>query len=583
MKEPISVNSIHKITENLDIVNVVSEYLNLKKAGKNFKCLCPFHEEKTPSFIVNPEKQIFHCFGCGAGGDAINFLMKIENLPFPQAVMLASEKAGIPVKLGGYSHKDSEAAQNIYGANEFALKAYRSMLLSDAGRIALDYLYERSLGESDIEFFCIGFAPNKNNYLAGLVKEQKLDAEDFIKAGLIKAGGQADVFRNRVIFPIFGFRGEVAGFGGRALDEKYMPKYLNTAENPVFNKGRLLYGMHWAKEHIKEKGFALLVEGYFDVIKLHANGIKNTVAPMGTSLTGSQLNSLKRVADKILLLFDSDQAGIRACLRNLETVLNKGFETKICLLPAGFDPDKFVDDYGADAFVMLMNKSVDFLEFVLDVYAQQYGLDTPKGKSSAAREVMRYIGIIPDEIEKHEYRKMLAEKLGLEENDLIRHAGIKGGQETRHIEERANSSPTPRDSAENLLVQIVLSDRHYWQQLLEWEGAVSPRINLILQKSRELVSNDLQLTPSNLIAGISNTEAQEDISGWIAELALQDMGLPEERKQVVFQDCLKKINKLCICEKLDRIKKEMLVDGSEPQYAKNLETLQMLLFELKKE
>lgn len=585
MKDSISVNSLNKITENLDIVKVVSEYLNLKKTGKNFKALCPFHEEKTPSFVVNPEKQIFHCFGCGIGGDAIKFLMSIENIPFPQAVALAAEKTGISIDLGRYARKDTEEYDRIYRANEFALKEYQSMLFSEKGKIPLDYLFERNLGEADIRHFSIGFAPNASGYLVDRIKKEKLDIDNFISAGLVKSGGESDVFRNRVLFPIFDVKGRPAGFGGRALDDKYLPKYLNTGENLVFNKGKLLYGINWATEAIKGKGFALLVEGYFDVIKLHINGIKNVVAPMGTSLTGLQLNFLKRFTDNILLLFDSDQAGIRASLRNLETVLAKGFETKVCLLPAGFDPDKFLDDYGINPFVEFMNKSAGFMDFVFDVFSGQYGLDTPRGKSSVAREVMRYIEILPDEIEKSEYRKKLAGRLDVKEEGLSRYIVGEREERTGREEKQADCRLTSRNSAESFLVQILLADKNYWEKLFAWEGEVTPRINLIAKISKELLSKNIEVTPSNLITGIGNMDTEEDISGWLADLALKDSGcLPDETRQVIFDDCLKKLHKICLCEKLDAIKREINTKQDNGLlYAKNLETLQTLLFELKKE
>jgi len=585
MKESISVNSLNKITENLDIVKVISEYINLKKAGKNFKALCPFHEEKTPSFIVNPEKQIFHCFGCGAGGDVIKFLMSIEHIAFPDAVALASEKAGLPIPVSRYIAKDSEEIEKIYRANEFALKVYQSVLFSDSGKSALEYLYDRNLKEPDVKNFHIGLAPNAPDYLVKTIKESNLKMEDFIRAGLVKEDGITDVFKSRLIFPIFNYRGKISGFGGRALDEKQLPKYLNTAENPAFNKGKLLYGLNWASNSIKEKNFAILVEGYFDVIKLHINGVKNVVAPMGTSLTGMQLNFLRRFTDKILLLFDSDQAGINACMRNLEIVLNKGYDTRVCILPADFDPDRFIDDHGIAPLIALINRAQNFLDFSFDIYCQQYDVNTPRGKSSVAREVMKYIELIPDEIEKAEYRKILASKLAITQEMLSRYiAATKKDETEKQPKENANKN-SYRNSAENMLVEILLSDQQCWKHLLEWEGEITPRINVIIQVSREILSKNLHLTPTNLMREISTTDTNEELNRWISELAMKDIShLAQEKRELIFQDCLKKIHKICICEKLDDIKKQMTTKKNNGlQYHQELETLQTLLFELKKE
>ena len=585
MKETISVKPFNRITENLDIVKVISEYLNLKKAGKNFKALCPFHEEKTPSFVVNPEKQIFHCFGCGIGGDAIKFLMSIENISFPQALALASEKAGIPLKNDGYSHRDTEEENSIYAANEFASGAYQSFLFSEQGRAALEYLIERNLKETDIKHFKLGMAPSGTAFLAGKVADAGLPAADFVKAGLLKENGKSDIFRNRIMFPIFDQRGRISGFGGRGLEERQMPKYLNTGENRIFSKGKILYGMNWARDAIKEKGFVLLVEGYFDVIKLHVNGVINAVAPMGTSLTGSQINLLKRFTDNMLLLFDSDQAGMKATLRNLEIVLGKGFGAKVCQLPPGFDPDKFVDDYGISPFIGLVNKSRDFLDFVYDIYSKQHGISTPRGKSSVAREVMRYLSLLPDDIERSEYRKALAEKLGVREEALSAYAADSPREYGEKKPVRPESRNLPRDSAESLLLGILLSDSRCWKDFLAWEGEVTPRMDVIARVSRDLLSRNMDLTPANLMAGVSEMDEAAGMKDWIAELAFKEEACPvEERKNLIFQDCLRKIHRICLCEKLENIKKEMNAKkGNGLQYNRELETLQTLLSELKKE
>ncbi|MDD3726520.1 MAG: DNA primase, partial [Candidatus Ratteibacteria bacterium] len=364
-KGTFSSNQLEEIISKLDIVEVISEYLSLKKTGRNFKALCPFHQEKTPSFIVNQEKQIFHCFGCGEGGNVIRFLMKIDNISFPEAVQIAAKKAGVKVVPYGYNKNTGDEGEKIFKANEFAEECYKELLFSPQGRRALDYLIGRNLTEKDIRRFHLGFAPGTKDYLVNKIIEKKLEKRNFINAGLINKEGDTDTFRNRVMFPIFDIRGRIVGFGGRALDEEQQPKYLNTGENEVFSKGKLLYGIHQAKTPIKEKGFVFLVEGYLDVIKLHINGIENVVAPMGTSLTDEHLRFVKRFTERVLLSFDSDEAGINASLRNLESILKMGFETKICMLPVNFDPDRFIDEYGIEAFKKAIGQAMDFIDFVM--------------------------------------------------------------------------------------------------------------------------------------------------------------------------------------------------------------------------
>ncbi|MBN1445557.1 MAG: DNA primase [Candidatus Omnitrophica bacterium] len=574
----ISSSQLDNITAKLDIAEVISEYVALKKSGKNFKALCPFHEEKTPSFVVNPEKQIFHCFGCGIGGNAIKFLMLVENISFPQAAALAAKKAGISIDISGYRPEDEEKQEKLIKANEFASQCYQEALFSQQGKRAAEYLSGRNLTEKEISRFSIGFAPNMRDCLLKKISEEKLDKDSFIKAGLINGEGTSDVFRNRIMFPIFDFRGKITGFGGRALDDEHMPKYLNTGENAVFSKGKLLYGLNWAKQAVKEKDFVFIVEGYFDVIRMHINGIENCVAPMGTSLTDMHLRFLKRFTEKILLVFDSDEAGIRASLRNLESVVSKGFETKISMLPAGFDPDRFIDEYGIDAFRKMMEKSVDFLDFVLSIESQRHDINTPKGKSSVAREIMRIISAIPDEIEKTEYIKILSKKLGLKESVIENYLHYTAQEPGSSIKPE-NKISSPDTYAESLLLEILLSGGEYWTPFLEWNGYLSRRMEIVARTSKELLMNNIDITPANLISNVD-----EDTGRWISGTSLKETVRENGRKQQIFQDCLKKIHKSCISRQVDEIKKTIneKKDTGIP-YNDEVEKIQGLLFELKKE
>jgi len=578
-KEFIAPSQLDTITAKIDITEVISEYVSLKKTGKNFKALCPFHEEKTPSFIVNPEKQIFHCFGCGIGGNVIKFIMSVEKISFPQAVAIAAKKAGVRINVTGYRPEDEEKRERLIRANEFAAQCYNEALFSQQGKRAMDYLFERNLTEKEIKRFSLGLAPNSRDFLPGKISEKKLDRSDFVKAGLLNESG-ADIFRNRIIFPIFDFRGRIAGFGGRALDDEILPKYLNTGETPLFNKGRLLYGFNWARESVKEKNFVMLVEGYFDVLKLHCNGIENCVAPMGTSLSDAHLVFLRRFTDKMLLVFDSDEAGIRASLRNLESVLAKGFETKICLLPVNFDPDNFVDQYGVDAFKKMLGQSKDFMEFVLKVESQRNNVNTPKGKSAVAREVLRFISVIPDEIEKTEHVKILANRLEIKETVLEGYLNdmAKSGRDSGIPTEK--KAFTPNDTAENLLIEILLSENSFWNQLAEWKGLLTRRMELVAATSRELLANNVSITPANLISSVD-----AETGSWISGASVRNGStLLEERKQQIFQDCLMKIHRSCISRRVEEMKKKIAEKKENGiSYNEELEKIQNLLYELKKD
>ncbi len=577
-KEFIAPSQLDTITAKLDIAEIISEYVSLKKTGKNFKALCPFHEEKTPSFIVNPEKQIFHCFGCGIGGNVIKFIMTAEKVSFPQAVTIAAKKAGIRINIAGYCPEDEENRERLIRANEFAAQCYREALFSQQGKRAMDYLFERNLTEKEIKKFSLGFAPNSRNCLLNKTGERKPDKSDFVKAGLLNESG-ADIFRNRIMFPIFDFRGRVAGFGGRAIDDEVQPKYLNTGETPVFNKGRLLYGFNWARESVKEQNFVILVEGYFDVLKLHCNGIKNCAAPMGTSLSDGHLQFLRRFTEKMLLVFDSDEAGIRASLRNLESVLAKGFETKICLLPVNFDPDNFIDQYGADAFRKMLGQSKDFLEFVLSVASQKNNVSTPKGKSAAAREALKFISVIPDEIERTEHVKILAGRLDIKEAVLEGYLRdvAKPRRDTAAPREKSKSSQN--DLAENLLMEILLSENSFWSQLVEWKGMLTRRMELVAATSRELLAKNVSITPANLISGVD-----AETGNWISHTSLKSGSVMLEKKEQIFQDCLMKIHRSCISRQVEEMKRKIAEKQENGiPYNEELEKIQNLLYELKKE
>lgn len=571
-------SQLEEIISKLDIVDVISEYLKLKKTGRNFKALCPFHDEKTPSFIVNREKQIFHCFGCGEGGNVIKFLMKIDNLSFPEAVKLAGEKAGVKISFSGY--KDKEGEERIFRANEFAAECYKEVLFSSQGSRAMDYLAGRNLSEKDIREFHLGFAPPSRDYLKKKILEKNMEKDIFIKAGLI--GEQGDTFKNRIMLPIFDIRGRITGFGGRALDDEQQPKYLNTGENEVFNKGKILYGIHQAKEVIKEKGFVFLVEGYFDVIRMHINGIGNSVAPMGTSLTDTHLKFLKRFTDRVVLTFDSDEAGISASLRNLEGLLKGGFETKICLLPVNFDPDKFIDEYGVEAFKKAVEKSMDFIDFILNVNLKGYDISTPKGKASIAKEVIGFISLIPDEIERYEYVKNLSVKLNLEEK-LLRTYLENNGETTRERPIKKIKKELPCSYAEKMLMEIVLSDNEYCQRFLEWNGRLTKRLELVANAFRGLLNNNMEITPANLLNHLDE-ETGTWLSGTYIRATVSDKKMEREKRQQIFQDCLRKIHKYCISVELEDTRKKI----SEKKemgipYNQEMETIQKLLLELKKE
>ncbi len=572
--------SAEEVLEKIDIVEIVSEYVKLKKSGKSYKALCPFHPEKTPSFFVHPEKQIFHCFGCGIGGNAIKFLMNIEKISFYEALKILAQKVGIEISKRE-NIKESAEKKRIFKANEYAANLYNKTLFSPYGKRALEYLYQRALSDEHINKFCLGFAPS-NNFLLNKIEEEKLNKEDFILASLLDEEGKEDTFKNRIIFPIYNMKEEIIGFGGRTLDDEVMPKYLNIRENIIFNKSASLYGINWAKESIKSKGFVVLTEGYFDVLKTHIYGYTNSVAPMGTAITELHLNILKKLTDRILLLFDGDDAGIRACMRNLENILKNGFETKICMLPSGFDPDKFIDEYGYESLNNFLSKAQDFIDFSISINSQIYDINNPKEKTIVIKETLKLISNVSDEIERYEFLKKLAEKMD------IKIEIVEGYLEKIKRENLTQTSQVPLQNlqdnqinAEKFLMEIVLNDRKYWEKLFEYKGKLTDKIEKIIIAAENLNKKNLPVNPSLLI----NECKDEDISNFISSIAIKENNeIPEAKKEKVFKDCLEKIKKKRLLIEIENLKKrinEKIEKGDN--YKEELKEMQNLLYQLKKE
>jgi len=569
--------NVEELLEKVDIVDIVSDYVKLKKSGKNFKALCPFHSEKTPSFFVNPEKQIFHCFGCGIGGNAIKFLMNIEKISFYEALNIIAKKVGIEISRKENIEESAEK-KKIFKINEYTANIYNKILFSQYGKIALEYLYKRNLNDEYINKFMIGFAP-QGNFLLNKIEEEKLNKEDFIVAGLIDEKGEEDTFKNRIILPIYNMKNEIIGFGARAIDEGILPKYLNIRENILFNKSASLYGINWAKEFIKSKGFVIFVEGYFDVLKMHINGLCNSVAPMGTAITDLHLNILKKLTDKILLLFDGDDAGVRACMRNLENILKNGFEIKICMLPAGFDPDKFIDEYGIEALGnFIEHSSYDFVDFAISVNSQIYDVKSPKEKSIVIKDIVKLISNIPDEIERYEFLKKLSEKMEIKLEILEDYLEKIITEESNKINLMNFQQKNQFLSAEGLLIEILLNDKRYWEKIFEYKGQLTDNIEKIISTGENLLKRGIEITPNFLIMELDENE----IVNLISSIGVKDNHtITESKKDRIFNDCIKKLREKKLLLEIENLKKKMNEKIEKGQnYNEELEEIQKLHIQL---
>ena len=373
MSSKFSDDLIDKVREANDIVSVVSEYVQLKKAGNRFVGLCPFHTERTPSFSVSPDRQLFYCFGCHVGGNVFTFIMKMEGLTFPEAVRRLGQRAGIDVSTDAESPQERaarERRESIYRVNALALEYYRQILMrAPHAQGARDYLKRRRIESDTQEKFKLGYAPASWDSLLSIIAGKGIPPALTYEAGLAsRASGTTryyDRFRNRLVFPIVNVYGRVVGFGGRALDDS-MPKYLNSPESAVFSKRSNLYGINLASDSIRRNGKAVLVEGYMDVISAHQAGHTNVVATLGTALTTEQARVVLRYANQVILCYDADMAGSDATARGVHTTTALGLDVRVAVLPEGHDPDSFIRERGGKAFRKCIDEAVVFTRYRLD-------------------------------------------------------------------------------------------------------------------------------------------------------------------------------------------------------------------------
>jgi DNA primase len=447
---------IDQIRQVANIVDIASRYTTLKRRGKKYVGLCPFHSEKDPSFTVDDEKQLFHCFGCGAGGDIFTLIMEKENLSFPEALRSLAQKYNIALpQQSKVSPQLRKLEEQLFKINEETLAFFKKNLFTTAeGEKAHDYLKKRGVSEKIIQELKIGYAFNSWDSLLSHFQAKGVSPKLLEKGGLVlfnqKKASYYDRFRGRVIFPIFDLTGKVVAFGGRTIFDDD-PKYLNSPDTPVYSKGKILYGMNFCKESIRERGELILVEGYTDFISVYQAGIKNAAASLGTSLTSDQTLLALRFAPRMIVSYDGDSAGRSAAGRAVSLCFEKGLQAKVVLLPQDVDPDNFIRKYGADEYKSLILKSAPSLNFLIDSFLQEKKDDSPEEKARVARLVVREVAKIPDSITRSEYLKKVSEYLSIDEGALRRIIQQKFGEEKAEEKE-------PFLPAEKRLLQILYED-----------------------------------------------------------------------------------------------------------------------------
>lgn len=452
----ISKQTIDKIFSTIRVEEIVGEYVQLKRAGSNYKGLSPFHDEKSPSFVVSPSKQIWKDFSTGKGGTAISFLMEIENFTYPEALRHAAKKYGIEIEED--QREFSEEAKNaqserdlLYKIHEVANDYFQNFLweVEEGKNIGLAYFKERELKDDIIKKFQLGYAPEKKNSFTEYALEKGYAKDILEKSGLTifpeNAPAGIDRFRERVIFPIHSFSGRVLGFGARILRSNVKTaKYLNSPETEIYHKSNVLYGLNQSKQAISRKNICLLVEGYMDVISLHMSGIENVVASSGTSLTTEQIKLIKRLTENVTILFDGDNAGIKASFRSIDMLLAEGMNIRVLLFPEGDDPDSFARKHPQEYVEKFIeNEAMDFIDFKAEILLKDAGND-PIKKAEAIQNIVKSVGFVQNTLKKEVYLKQVSGKFGLSEQSLFNELDIQkqiNQNQKQHVQQQKENAP----------------------------------------------------------------------------------------------------------------------------------------------
>jgi DNA primase len=466
---PIPEETLQRIKERSDIVRVVGEYVSLQKAGQNYKGLCPFHSEKTPSFMVSPSKGIYHCFGCGVGGNVFNFIMKFKGLSFPEAVKFLGNRVGIDVVSTQADRRAAGKTGRLREVIARAAKQFETNLHSPVGRSAKHYLTKREIPPESIETFHLGFAPESWDNMLNLLVGKGYNPKLIEEAGLIVAKRQGtgyyDRFRNRIMFPIQDTIGRFIGFGGRTMqhDEKETPKYINTSESALFHKGENLYGLFQAEEHIRKRDHVYVVEGYVDVIQMYAQGLQNTVAPLGTALTNDQVALMLRYTRNIYLLFDPDEAGVKAAMRSTSIMHQHRVDPMIIRLPAEHDPGNFFNTYTMDEFELLKRDSISGIDFIIMFFAGEKKEYTAHEIISMLNSLSGYFDNMSDELFKEDFLTRLSRVLHTEKGILRRELSrLTGKRSTPHKEQKPMLHAERGIQTELYLLLLLLSNPEYY-------------------------------------------------------------------------------------------------------------------------
>lgn len=568
MAAHFSENLLDQIRDANDIVDLISEYVPLKKRGKNFVGLCPFHSEKAPSFTVTPSKQIFYCFGCGEGGNVISFLMKHEKLSFPEAVKLLAKRANISLPKDSFDERRERKLDKLYYANQVANEYFiKSLHRAVPGRRARQYLKKRGFEADTQDLFSLGYAPNEWEGLQRYAQTKGIEAEVLSQAGLAVARsekpGHYDRFRNRITFPVFNLSGKAVGFGSRVLDDKDEPKYLNSPETPIYQKGRILYGLNLSKDAIRQKSTAILVEGNVDLITLYQAGIKNVVASSGTAFTSDQARLLSRYAERVYLFFDADSAGQSATFRSVDLLFSEGVEVFVVALEPGEDPDSFVRKFGVDAVKEKIKKASPFIDFKYKSLGKDFSELSIREQEKVILDLAETAGKITDDIRRNLFIKKVAQTFKIEEASVSKLVDRKTRSTARRASTSSRTSPqsaaggtedraalSGEEKIERGILRILMEDA----KLLNLTAGRLSQDDMSTSEHKELFQL-IQAEPGTSPSAFLDKTKEEKTRELIVQIASIDLGSAELSIQL--EDHLAALDKLAKNRKMKTLKDDI--------------------------
>lgn len=565
----IPEEKVREVAERLSIVEVVSDYVPLRRAGGNYLGLCPFHAEKTPSFNVNPAREIFHCFGCGAGGNAFSFVMKIEGVSFPEAVKLLARKAGIEIEERQLTPSEKKS-QDEYGQflriNDLTTSYYRSVLMNgQEGESARQYLANRSV-ESDIsEVYRLGFAPDRRDGLVKHLKNNGAELESALKLGLVRKSdaGWYDLFRNRLIFPIRDARGQVIAFAGRVLDAA-LPKYINSPESPLYHKSSVLFGLDMALPSVRTGNSVIIVEGYFDHLALYRAGVQNVVATCGTALTGTHAGLIKRHSERVYTLFDSDSAGKKATIRSMEVFLEQRIPAYVISLPAGDDPDSFMAIHSAEDFAALRDKARPAFEYFVRSLLAETPPDSVDSKVRIIDDIVPRFRKIADSVERDLYEKEICRLLGITVHAFRKRMG--GGKlSQQEVPINQNKTIQPVDNVQDTLLALLLNYPEARAEI-ERTGLETIFSDDYLELARLLLDGLAGSDNSQLLSQLAETFEKPEQKALFSRIMVSDGYLADIEWRAVFDQCTRSHEKKQLASIKDIAARLVVLDPNSDEY-----------------